>query len=88
MIRDNAIVYYQKVLDDYPQSSYVNSALAGIGLMYFNKKEDDKAFGYFDQIVKKDPKSTESKEVLETIKKIFDAKGDVDGKEKYFASIG
>ncbi|MBK8365957.1 MAG: tetratricopeptide repeat protein [Bacteroidetes bacterium] len=85
---DNAIVYYQKVLDDYPQSSYVNSALAGIGLMYFNKKEDDKAFGYFDQIVKKDPKSTESKEVLETIKKIFDAKGDVDGKEKYFASIG
>ena len=85
---DNAIVYYQKVLDDYAQSSYVNSALAGIGLMYFNKKEDDKAFGYFDQIVKKDPKSTESKEVLETIKKIFDAKGDVDGKEKYFASIG
>ena len=85
---DNAIVYYQKVLDDYPQSSYINSALAGIGLMYFNKKEDDKAFGYFDQIVKKDPKSTESKEVLETIKKIFDAKGDVDGKEKYFASIG
>jgi TolA-binding protein len=85
---DNAIVYYQKTLDDYPQSSYVNSALAGIGLMYFNKKEDDKAFGYFDQIVKKDPKSTESKEVLETIKKIFDAKGDVDGKEKYFASIG
>ena len=85
---DNAIVYYQKILDDYPQSSYVNSALAGIGLMYFNKKEDDKAFGYFDQIVKKDPKSTESKEVLETIKKIFDAKGDVDGKEKYFASIG
>lgn len=85
---DNAITYYQKVLDEYPQSSYVNSALAGIGLMYFNKKEDDKAFGYFDQIVKKDSKSTESKEVLDFIKKIFDAKGDVDGKEKYFASIG
>lgn len=85
---DNAIVYYQKVLDSYPQSSYVNSSLAGIGLMYRNKSEDDKAFVYFDQIVKKDPKSSESKEALETIKKIFDAKGDVDGKEKYFTSIG
>jgi tetratricopeptide (TPR) repeat protein len=85
---DDAIIYYQKIIDNFPNSSFFNPALAGIGLMYFNKKEDDKAFSYFDQIVKKDPKSSESREVLETIKKIFDAKGDIDGKEKYFASIG
>jgi outer membrane protein assembly factor BamD (BamD/ComL family) len=41
---DNAIIYYQKILDNYPNSSYVNSSLAGIGLVYYNKKEDDKAF--------------------------------------------
>lgn len=85
---DNAIIYYQKILDTYPNSSYANHSLASIGLMYFNKKEDDKAFSYFDQVVKKDSKSAEAREVLETIKKIFDAKGDIEGKEKYFASIG
>ncbi len=86
--KENAILYYQNILDKFPQSSYINASLAGLGLMYYNKNEDDKAFAYFDQIVKKDPKSPESKEVLETIKKIFDAKGDVDGKEKYFESVG
>ena len=86
--KNNAIDYYQQILDKFPESSFVNSSLAGIGLMYFNSNEDEKAFSYFDQIVKKDPKSAEAKSVLETIKKIFDEKGDVDGKEKYFASIG
>ncbi len=85
---DNAIMYYQKIIDNYPNSSYVNSALAGIGLVYYNKNQDDKAFIYFDQIVKKDPNSTEANEALETIKKIFDEKGDVDGKVNYFANIG
>ncbi len=86
--KDNAIIYYQKILDNYSQTSYVNSSLAGLGLMYFNKNDDDKAFLYFDQLVKKDPKSSEAKEVLETIKKIYDEKGDIEGKEKYFTSIG
>jgi TolA-binding protein len=85
---DNAIVYYQKILETYPNSSYVNASLAGIGLTYYERKQDDQAFTYFDQLVKKDPKSTESTEVLDIIKKLFDAKGDVDGKEKYFAAIG
>ncbi len=85
---DNAIIYYQKVLDDYPNSSYVNSALAGIGLIHYNKKEDDKAFSYFDQIVKKDPKGSEAREVLPMIKKIFEAQGKIDEMEAYFAAVG
>lgn len=85
---DNAIVYYQKILDNYPNSSYVNSALAGIGLVYYNKKEDDKAFSYFDQIVKKDPKGSEAREVLPMIKKIFEAQGKIDEMATYFNSVG
>ncbi len=85
---NNAIVYYQKVLDAYPNSSYVNSSLAGIGLVHYNKKEDDKAFEYFDKIVKKDSKSEEAREVLPFIKKIFEAKGDIAGMESYFTSVG
>jgi TolA-binding protein len=85
---DDAIVYYQKVLDNYPKSSFVNPALAGLGLIYYNKKEDDKAFNYFNQIVQKDPKSDDAREVLPMIKKTFEAKGKIDEMEKYFASIG
>jgi TolA-binding protein len=85
---DNAIIYYQKILDNYPQSSYANSSLSGIGLVHYNKKEDDKAFSYFDQIVKKDPKGSEAREVLPIIKKIFEAQGKIDEMATYFNSIG
>lgn len=85
---DNAVIYYQKILDNYPNSSFVNSSLAGIGLVYYNRKQDDKAFKYFDQIVKKDPKGEEAREVLPMIKKIFEAQGKIDEMESYFASVG
>lgn len=85
---DNAIIYYQKILDNFPQSSYANSALSGIGLVYYNKKEDDKAFSYFDQIVKKDPKGSEAREVLPMIKKIFESQGKIDEMATYFNSVG
>ncbi|MCD6017159.1 MAG: hypothetical protein K0S53_280 [Bacteroidetes bacterium] len=85
---DNAVVYYQKILDNYPNSSFVNSSLAGIGLVHYNKKEDDKAFSYFDQIVKKDPKGSEAREVLPMIKKIFEAQGKIDEMAAYFNSVG
>ncbi|MBP7808133.1 MAG: tetratricopeptide repeat protein [Bacteroidia bacterium] len=85
---DDAIVYYEKILNNYPKSSFVNPSLSGIGLIYYNKKEDDKAFAYFDKIVQKDPKSDEAREVLPMIKKTFEAKGKIDEMEKYFASIG
>jgi len=85
---DNAIAYYDKILKNYPKSSFVNNALAGTGLIYFDKKQDDKAFWYFDQIVKKDPKGPDAVEVLPYIEKIFRAKGDVEGLEKYFTAIG
>ena len=85
---DDAVVYYEKVLNNYPKSSFVNPSLAGLGLIYYNKKEDDKAFAYFDKIVQKDPKSDDAREVLPMIRKTFEAKGKIDEMEKYFASIG
>jgi tetratricopeptide (TPR) repeat protein len=85
---DNAAVYYDKVLDKYPKSSFANASLAGMGLIYYNKKDDDKAFWYFDKIVQKDPKSDDAREVFPMIKKIFQAKGDIDAMEKYFAAAG
>ncbi len=85
---DNGTIYYTKIIKNYANSSFANNALVGLGLIYYNKKRDDKAFDYFDQIVKKDPRSEEAKEVLPYIKKIFETKGDVEGLRTYFESTG
>ncbi|MGZ3882583.1 MAG: tetratricopeptide repeat protein [Bacteroidia bacterium] len=85
---DNAIIYYDKILKNYPNSSYVDKSLAGTGLIYYERKQDDKAFEYFDRIVKKDPKSQDAREVLPMIENIFKAKGNIEEMEKYFTSVG
>jgi TolA-binding protein len=85
---DNAIVYYEKILKDHPNSSFANNANAQLGNIYYGRKQDDKALEYYDRFVKKDNKSDAAKEVLETIKRIYEAKGNVDEMEKYFASVG
>ena len=85
---DNAIIYYNKILKNYPNSSFTNNCNAQLGNIYFGRKEDDKAFVYYDQFVKADSKSEEAKDVLEAIKKIYEAKGNVEEMEKYFISVG
>jgi TolA-binding protein len=85
---ENAIIYYEKILKNYPSSSYVSNCYAQLGNIYFGRKQDEKAFEYFDKFVKLDTKSDASKEVMEAIKKIFEAKGDVEGLENYFKTVG
>lgn len=85
---DNAIIYYNKILNNYPNSSFVGNCYAQLGNIYYNQKKDDKAFEYFDKFVKLDSKSDEAKAVLTSIKNIFQAKGDVDGLEKYMNNVG
>jgi tetratricopeptide (TPR) repeat protein len=85
---ENAIAYYEKVLNKFPNSSFVNNCYAQLGNIYYGRKQDDKAFTYYDKFVKNNPKSDASKEVLESIKKIFEAKGDVEGMTRYFESVG
>lgn len=85
---NNAIIYYEKILKNYPNSSFIANCYAQLGNIYYGRKEDDKAFTYYDKFVKLDVKSEASKEILESIKKIFEAKGDVEGMAKYFESVG
>ncbi|MCW3076803.1 MAG: hypothetical protein JWO32_1412, partial [Bacteroidetes bacterium] len=85
---ESAIVYYNKILKNYPRSSFVSNCYAQLGNIYYGRKQDDKAFEYYDKFVKTDSKSDAAKEVLEAIKKIFTEKGKIDEMEKYFAAIG
>lgn len=86
--QDNAIVYYNKILNNYPKSGSTQNCYARLGNIYYEKKEDDKAFEYFDKFVKNDSKSQEAKEVMSQIKAIFKAKGQIEAMEKYFADLG
>ena len=85
---ENAITYYERILSNYPNSSFAANCNAQLGNIYYERKQDDKAFLYYDKFVKADSKSDAAKDILEAIKKIYEAKGDVEGMEKYFASIG
>ncbi len=84
----NAISYYEKILKNYPNSSFSTNCYAQLGNIYYGRKQDDKAFEYYDKFVKVDSKSEEAKDILEAVKKIFETKGNVDEMEKYFASVG
>ena len=85
---ENAILYYERILNNYPNSSFVNNCYAQLGNIYYNRRQDDKAFMYYDKFVKNDRQSDAAKEVLNTIKKIFEAKGDIEGMTAYFDAVG
>jgi TolA-binding protein len=85
---ENAILYYTKIIKNYSNSSFASNCYAQLGNIYYARKQDDKAFEYYDKFVKLNNKSEESKDVLEAIKKIFEAKGNVEEMENYFSSIG
>lgn len=86
--QENAIVYYNKLLKNFPNSSYTPNCNAQLGNIYYERKQDDKAFEYFDKFVKYDSKSEAAKDILDIIKKIFTEKGKIDEMEKYFVALG
>jgi TolA-binding protein len=85
---DNAITWYDKIINQYPTSPYVTSATKTAGFLYYNENKYDKAFTYLDKIVKQNPKSEEAKDAIETIKKIFKEQNKPEEMENYMASIG
>ncbi len=85
---DNAIIYYNKILNNYPNSNSIQNCYAQLGNIYYGKKQDDKALEYFDKFVRTDSKSEAAKNVLEQIKTIYKEKGQIDEMEKYFADLG
>lgn len=85
---ENAIRWYDKIINDYPASPYVTRATKTAGFLYYNQNNYDKAFAYLDKIVKQNPKSEEAKDAIETLKKIFKEQNKPEEMENYLASIG
>jgi tetratricopeptide (TPR) repeat protein len=85
---ENAITYYSRILKNYPNSSFAPTCYSQLGQIYYNKNEDDKALEYFDRFVSMNPSSEASKQVIETVKKIFVEKGKVDDLDAWLKSKG
>jgi len=85
---ENAIIYYNRILKNYPNSSFTGNCYAQLGNIYYTRKEDARALEYFDKFVERDLQSDAAKDVLVAIKKIFELKGDVEGMENYFKKKG
>lgn len=83
-----ALAEYKKFIAEYPNSIYENTCLGKIGLIYYNKGDADNAFEYFDRLVKKDKSSPDAIAAINTVKRIYTDKGDVQGMEKWLAEIG
>jgi len=85
---DEALTSFLTFAEDYPNSRYINTCLSNAGLIYYNKKEDEKALEYFDRLIKRDRKSPEANEAIELVKTIYKSRGDVDKMEIYLRSVG
>jgi tetratricopeptide (TPR) repeat protein len=85
---DNAIAYYQKIIDNYPASPYVLRSIKTIGLLYDKENKDEKAIAYLDRFVKQDPKSDEAVDAIATIKRIYKEQNKPEEMEAYMKSIG
>lgn len=85
---ENAILYYTRILKNYPNSSFTGNCYAQLGNIYYNKNQDDKALEFYEKFVKTDLNSDAAVQVLENIKKIFIEKGKIDEMTNWFASIG
>lgn len=85
---DLALSGFKNFMTEYPNSVYENVCLSKIGLIYYNRKEDDNALVYFDKLIKRDKQSSDAKEAINIIQKIYTDKGDVDGLDKMMANYG
>ncbi|PJA08549.1 MAG: hypothetical protein COX70_03385 [Flavobacteriales bacterium CG_4_10_14_0_2_um_filter_32_8] len=85
---DNALVNFQLLIKDYPNSPYLSQALIKEGLIYYNRKDDQNALIAFKTVVTNYTETDDAKEALQKIKKIYIDKGELGSYEDYLVSIG
>ncbi len=85
---DNALANFQLLTQNHPNSPYLKQALIKIGLIYYNRKDDDKSLVVFKRVVNDYPKTSEANEAITQIKNIYKSKGELATYESYLASIG
>ncbi|MFW6019340.1 MAG: tetratricopeptide repeat protein [Bacteroidales bacterium] len=68
---ENALEYYNKVINNYPNSNYLVKAMQKKGLVYYNTDNYELALNTFKDIRQNYPGTKESKEALVSIRNIY-----------------
>ncbi len=83
-----AMGYFNQVINQHPNSSYVKSAMLKTGLIHYNNNEDQRALQVFKKIVSDYPGSPESREALGTMRNIYVSLDQVDEFVRYSSNLG
>ncbi|MEZ4888546.1 MAG: tetratricopeptide repeat protein [Chitinophagales bacterium] len=74
-----AINTHKQLLTKQPDSEYVPKSLLNLGLIYYNTGDYTNSLKYYEEVLKKYPKSDEGQGAILGIKDVFIAKGDAAG---------
>ncbi len=84
---DNALFYYNKVVNEHPECSYTGRAMLQTGLIQSKKKNYDGALATLDKVLAAYPKTTEAFEAISAMKDIYRSKSDMDAYEEKLKHI-
>jgi len=83
----DALSYYNQLINEHPKSSLLAEAYLKVGLIRYNREEDELALSAFDKVIQKYPSSRSAKEALEKVRKIFIDQGDLQAFEDYVNGV-
>ena len=78
-----AINTHKRLLSQQPDSEYVPKSLLNLGLIYYNIGDYNNSLKYYEEVLKKYPKSDEGQGAVLGAKDVFIAKGDAAGYVKF-----
>ena len=82
-----ALAYYNQLINDFPKSNYLAEAHLKVGLIHYNQRADDLALNAFNTVVKNYGNSSHASAALEKIRKIYIDKGDAEAFEDYINGV-
>ncbi|MEQ8325238.1 MAG: tetratricopeptide repeat protein [Vicingaceae bacterium] len=85
---EEALVIFEKLIIDIPESPYKSKALLKAGLISYNSEKDTTALSYFKEVVQNYRSTPEARQALDKIKNIYIDRGDLSGFEQYMSKIG
>lgn len=81
---EKALLYYGRLRDRYPRSPQAFLAWSKMGLIYFNRGENEEALRCFRHVVETNPSSEEGRQALVSIRNIYMSMNQID---KFFAYV-
>jgi outer membrane protein assembly factor BamD (BamD/ComL family) len=76
------------VVEEYPASSYVPSALLQLGLIDYNRNRNQDAIEYYKQVAEGYPGTPESRSALAGLRNIYLDMNDIDSYVAYTRTLG